>query len=90
MKRPYLEVTYRRGKPLAAYWYLPRKREDRATRTEEAEAGLLIDYAADGRPIGIEMTSPANTSAEALNRILRGLGVEAINDLELTPLRAAS
>lgn len=90
MNHPYLEVTYRHGKPLAAYWYLPRRQDDRAVRTEPAEAGLLVDFAADGRPIGIEITSPGSTSIQSLNRTLQSLGIDAINEAELMPLRAAS
>ena len=53
MKQPYLEVTYRRGRPLAAYYYLPRQDGDASVRTERFEGGLLVDFSTDGRPIGI-------------------------------------
>ena len=70
MKRSYLEVTYRHGKPLAAYLYLPRRPGDVSARTEKRAGGLLVDYAADGRPIGIELTSPANVSLAAINDVV--------------------
>src|SRR5438067_1137806 len=53
MKRPYLEVTFRKGKPIAAYLYLPRPTGAKAIRTVEIRPNLLIDYSATGDPIGI-------------------------------------
>lgn len=52
MKTRYLEVTYRLGKPLAAYLYLPRQPGDKSVRTQRDEkTGLVSDFAADGRLI---------------------------------------
>jgi len=34
MKHSYLEVTYRNGRPLGAYYYLPRHEGDASVRTE--------------------------------------------------------
>jgi hypothetical protein len=89
MKNSYLEVTFRRGKPLAAYLYLPRQPKAKSYRTERAEPGLVIDYTRQGKPIGIEITAPAKLSASALNRVLRRLGVPAVTRADLAPLRAA-
>ena len=68
MNSRYLEITYRRGKPLAAYFYLARKDGDASVRTAPGEAGLVTDYAADGRAIGIEITSPRQVTLAAFNR----------------------
>jgi hypothetical protein len=35
---------------------------------------MVIDFAADGRPIGIEITAHAQVTAEAFNRVLERLG----------------
>jgi hypothetical protein len=43
MKESYLEVTYRYGKALAAYYYLPRRAQDRAYRTSQPAPGLVVD-----------------------------------------------
>ncbi|HLX61729.1 MAG TPA: DUF2283 domain-containing protein [Planctomycetota bacterium] len=75
MTKPFLEVTYRKGRPLAAYFYLARRRGDRSYRTVPIGDGMLVDYSEDGRPIGIEMTAPAKASLERLNKIMRDLGV---------------
>jgi uncharacterized protein YuzE len=89
MKDRYLEVTYRKGKPLAAYLYLPRREGDTSARTERGDSGLLIDYAADGRPIGIEITVPSVLSLEVLNRTLAALSQEPATREEMAPVIAA-
>ena len=89
MSDTYLEVTYRHGRPLAAYYYLPRQKGERAHRTERGPAGLLIDYSRRGRAIGIEITAPSMISVAAMNRVLRGLGHKPITRTELSPLLAA-
>ena len=89
MKQPYLEVTFRKGRPLAAYYYLPRQPGDKSVRTRRVEPGLVIDFAKSGRPIGIEISTPAKFSMVALNRVLRELGFSAATRGELAPLLAA-
>jgi len=44
MKWPYLEVTFRHGRPLAAYLYLSRSPGDRSRRTAKAGVGMIVDY----------------------------------------------
>ena len=89
MKQPYLEVTYRRGRPLAAYLYLPRKKEDKSVRTAKAEPGMVIDFEQSGRAIGIEITAPTMVTVSDLNRVLTELGAQPISRDDLAPLKAA-
>lgn len=89
MNAPYLEVTYRHGRPLAAYYYLPRAKRAKSVRTRRVEPGLIIDYAADGAPLGIEITAPSKLSMAALNRVLKQLGSAPIRREDFAPLRAA-
>jgi hypothetical protein len=86
MRKRYLQVSYRNGKPLAAYLYLPRQSSDRSARVERREQGLLVDYAADGRPIGIEITAPTKTSLSFMNQLLTDLNQQAATADELAPL----
>ena len=88
MKEPYLEVTYRRGRPLAAYFYLPRRLRDKSSRTEQVAPGLMVDFHRDGRPIGIEITAPGKVSLGAVNQVLRRLGMPAAKRADLAPLLA--
>jgi uncharacterized protein YuzE len=89
MRTSYLEVTFRHGRPLAAYLYLPRSPSAKSYRSERVEPGLVIDFNRRGKPIGIEITAPAQTSAAALNRVLRRLGLPSVTPADLAPLRAA-
>ena len=89
MKDRYVEITFRKGKALAAYVYLPRPTGVKSAWTEEAGPGMLVDYSADGTPIGIEITALSHMTANALNAILEKLGLDAMEPEELAPLRAA-
>ncbi len=48
MKEPYLEVTFRHGRLVAAYLYLPRSRGEKSCRTSKAEPGMVGHGLADG------------------------------------------
>ena len=89
MSTPYLEVTYRRGRPIAAYYYLPRRSGQTSVRTRQIEPGLLVDFGRGGRAIGIEITDPAGLSVAALNRVLRDVGCSPVTRADVAPLRAA-
>ena len=90
MNQRYLQVTYRNGRPLAAYLYLPRKMGDKSVRSVKCEGGLVLDYAADGRPIGIEITAPQSMTLDALNRALLAAQMEPIAATEIQPLLTAA
>lgn len=89
MQQTYLEVTFRRGRPLAAYLYLPRRGREKSYRTVRGESGLLIDFNRQGKPIGIEITAPTKLSLASLNATLRSLGLPLIKKGEIAPLLAA-
>ena len=89
MKEPYLEITYRHGRPIAAYLYLPRESWDKSQRTTKGPGGLVIDYTRGGKPIGIEITAPSKATLSAVNRVLRELAFPPITQADLAPLRAA-
>jgi uncharacterized protein YuzE len=89
MRRSYLEVTFRKGRPLAAYYYLPRSDGDTSVRTESSEGGLVVDYSADGRAIGIEITAPSRLVLQQLNDLLTRLGFGEVGRDDLAPLAAA-
>lgn len=89
MKHTYLEVTYRKGQPLAAYYYLPRRDGDKSARTQRVDGGLLVDFSSDGRPIGVEISSPSRLDMRTLNEVLVSLGQEPVRAEDLAPLLAA-
>jgi Protein of unknown function (DUF2283) len=90
MNQRYLQVTYRKGRPLAAYLYLPRKVGDKSARSVKYEGGLILDYAADGRPIGVEISAPRTTTLDAVNRVLLAAQLDPISAAEIQPLLAAA
>lgn len=89
MKEPYLEVTFRHGRPLAAYYYLARTPADKSHRTEPAGHGILVDYRADGTPLGLEITAPTAVTLADINRVLQRLGQPPIGAEDFAPLAAA-
>jgi uncharacterized protein YuzE len=89
MKQPYLEVSYRRGRAMAAYLYLPREAGDVSVKTLRAGDGILVDFAAGDRPIGVEITSPSRVTVTSLNAALAGLGVPPLEAVDLSPACAA-
>lgn len=84
----YLEITFHRGKPLVAYVYLPREPRDSSDRADLVR-GCVIDRAADGRPIGIELTSPRSVTLGDLNHVLAELRLDPLTAEDLSPLAAA-
>lgn len=88
MRQRYLEVTFRNGKPLAAYLYLPREGRVTVESTREAGSGLKVDFDAAGAPVGVEITAPSLVSVASLNAVLERLGAETVAAEELAPLAA--
>jgi uncharacterized protein YuzE len=89
MKTSYLEVSYRRGSAITAYYYLPRRPGQHSVRTRRVDAGLLVDYARGGRPIGVEIIAPGTFSVAAFNRVLREVGFPPVRRNDVAPLIAA-
>lgn len=89
MKHRYLEVTFRRGKPLAAYLYMPRATGARVARTVDGGPGLRVDYDSAGAAMGIEITAPSAVRLEDLNSLLQKLGQPELPQEEWAPARAA-
>lgn len=89
MSEPFLEITFRHGRPFAAYFYLPRRVGDKSYRTRLVEPGLVIDFNRAGRAIGIEITAPGELTLAQFNRVLRDVGAAPIKRAELAPLLAA-
>ena len=85
----YLEITFREGRPFAAYLYLQRTPGAKSARTEAVGAGLIVDYGRDGSPIGLEITAPGQISFDEINAALDRLGQPRLTAGESAPLAAA-
>lgn len=76
-----LRVTYRKGRPFAAYLHLSHPTGERGARTVATPDGLLIvDYAASGRPLGVEITAPQAVPLDRLNDLLAALGEQPFTE----------
>lgn len=89
MSRHYLEVTYRKGTPVAAYLYLPRPPGAKSFRSERHGEGLVLDFMRDGTLIGVEITALSLVTTQSINEILTSVGVASIEEDDLKPIRAA-
>ncbi|MCG8585000.1 MAG: DUF2283 domain-containing protein [Pirellulales bacterium] len=69
MQEPYLEITFRHGRVLAAYYYLPRVENQRSARSARLEGGIVVDYDVNGAAIGIEVTAPRQLKIDGFNRV---------------------
>lgn len=85
-----LQVTYRKGRPFAAYLHLSHATGEKSTRTIPTPDGLLVvDYNAAGQPVGVEITAPQAVSLERINALLQSLGQLPLADHEFKPVMAA-
>ena len=75
MKTVSLQITYRKGKPFAAYIYLSHQHSEKSIRTEAITEEILIDYAQDGTPLGIEVVSPGMVSIDEIRCVFDRLGL---------------
>ena len=89
MKTVSLQITYRKGKPFVAYIYLSRRNGQKSVRTEAISEDLLIDYAQDETPLGIEIVSPRMVSIDEIQAVFDRLRISRPPRIELEPLKAA-
>jgi len=89
MQDRYLEITFRKGKPVAAYLYLSRTIQAKSAQTREVAPGLVADYDENGSPIGLEITAPSQVTISEINNALHLLHQLPMPENELLPLKAA-
>jgi len=85
-----LQVTYRKGRPFAAYLHLSHPTGEKSVKMKPSPDGLLVvDYGVTGRPVGIEITAPLAVPLERLNQLLADLGQAPLAEQDYKPVRAA-
>ena len=89
MKSLSLQVTYRKGRPSAAYIYLDRQPGSRSTRTAVLAPDIVVDFGPDDRPIGIEIIDPETVTTADILSVFDKLGLVRPDEHELAPLEAA-
>ncbi len=87
MSKPYLEMTYRGGKPFAAYLYISRQPGDSVAKTQK-HGSVLVDISQDGRIMGIEIPDPSTTRINDLLKTLETYHITDVSSDELAPLAA--
>jgi uncharacterized protein YuzE len=81
-------MSFHEGKPFAAYLHLPRERGAKVARTREIRPGLLVDFAADRKAMGVEIVNPIQTAAETVLAVIAEVHAGPVSPQELAPLRA--
>jgi uncharacterized protein YuzE len=89
MHDKYLEVTFRKGKPVAAYLYLSRRNNAQSIRTKRFKAGIIVDFDESNNAIGVEITAPNKIQIHEINEVFQMLRIPPFSDEELAPLKAA-
>jgi hypothetical protein len=85
-----IQVTYRKGRPLAAYLHLVQGAGMRSARIEASADGLLVvDFDAAGKPLGVEITAPAVVTLARLNALLESLRQPPLSEEDFKPIRTA-
>lgn len=74
---------------MAAYLSLGSNGKRAVARTEEVAPDLLVDYAADGAALGVEILCPATVTVEQVWQVFDHLAVERPPASELSPLSVA-
>ena len=84
-------MTYRKGRVFAAYLHLSHLTGEKSARTAAASPDglLIVDYAASGRPLGVEITAPQAVPQDRLNQLLAELGEPPLAEQDYRPVRAA-
>jgi hypothetical protein len=78
------------GRTLAAHLHVSHPTGEKSARTVASPDGLLIvDYAASGRPVGVEITAPQAVPLDRLNQLLAELGEPPLAEQNYKPARAA-
>ncbi len=84
-----LQVTYRKGRPFAAYICLDHLPGQEIVRSEEVAPEIVVDFDGDAQPIGVEIVSPDATSIDDILSVFDTLGLSRPDLSELAPLVAA-
>jgi hypothetical protein len=84
---PYLEMSYRHGRPFAAYLYLAPPGPDRVATSRPYGHGMVLDLDTNHQPIGLEITDPGQVRVADVLLVLRAVGMTCAEE-DLSPLAA--
>jgi hypothetical protein len=81
-----LEMTFRDGRLMAAYFHLQSRNVTEVARSKRAADGMVVDFAADNTPMGIEFVAPSKVSLGSVNQLLVSIGQSPASADELWPI----
>jgi len=84
-----LQITYRGGRPFAAYIYLDGAAQGVVHRSQEIVPEIVVDFDVDSKPVGVEIVSPEATGLDEILSVFDSLGLARPERQELNPLVAA-
>jgi uncharacterized protein YuzE len=85
MTAPYLEISFRHGRPFAAYVHCAAPRP--IASSCPLGHGLVLDLDQNGIVLGVEVTDPEHVTADLIVEAMRHHGV-SITRADLAPLAA--
>jgi hypothetical protein len=88
MTSPMIEITFSKGRPLAAYLYLSGARR-KAHATRKLAPSLVGDFDRRGGLLGLEILAFDRVTVSRINEVLVSCGSPALPAKELAPLLAA-
>jgi hypothetical protein len=89
MAKPRIEIVFRRGRPVAAFFHLREGTSGKSGRTIAIRPQMTAHYDDAGHPTGLELSLPTRASALEVNDALRELSGDPVEDADLVPLRMA-
>ena len=85
MTTPYLEISFRHGRPFAAYVHCAAPQPVASSRS--LGHGLVLDLDQNGIVLGVEVTDPQHVTADTIVEVMKHHGV-SISRTDLAPLAA--
>ncbi len=86
--KPRIEIVFRRGRPVAAFFHLREGVSGKSGRTISLGAQLTAHYDASGHPVGLELALPTQVRLGDVNDALRELSSGPVEESDLVPLRS--
>ena len=74
------------GRLLAAHLYLQKRTRTTVAHSRPEPGRIVVDFAADGTPLGLEFVAPSKVSLTAVNKVLQASGQAVASADDLWPI----
>lgn len=82
-----VEVVFKKGRPVAAFFHLKEKASGKSGRQIHVRPNMTAHFDEAGHPVGLEIHLPDKLDLLSINDVLRELGASPVTEAELAPLR---